>query len=228
MKTYKEFINVLKANQDLKYRDFHKKLTFTKYEIIGIRAPVLRSIAKEIVKDDYKSFLNSVKSTYYEEVFIEGLVIASLPEEKLFNYLPKFISKIDNWAICDSFCSSLKIVKNDYPKYFSYFKSYINSGEEFKVRVALVVFLNFYIKEEYLKELFDLIDSITLDKYYVDMAIAWLLTEMFIKYPKETEIYLSITKINDFTFNKTISKICDSYRISREEKEKLKKLRRQI
>jgi len=58
------------------------------------------------------------------------------------------------------------------------------------------------------------------------MAIAWLLAECFIKYPKETDDYLTKSKINNFTFNKTISKICDSYRVSKEEKERLKSMRR--
>jgi len=223
---YNAFINYLKSLQDLKYKEFHSKLTFTKYEIIGIRVPLLRKIAKEIINSNYKKFLNDVGSLYYEEVFIEGLVITSLKEDELLNYLPKFIKKIDNWAICDSFCNSLKIVKKDYKKYFDYFKNYLKSNDEFTIRVALVVFLSFYVNEDYINEIFGLIDQITIDKYYVNMAIAWLLAECFIKYPKETDDYLTKSKINNFTFNKTISKICDSYRVSKEEKERLKSMRR--
>lgn len=223
---YDDFINYLKSLQDIEYKKFHQKLTTTKYEIIGIRVPILRSIAKEIIKTNYKKFLNDVGSTYYEEVFIEGLVIASLPEEDLFFYLPTYINKIDNWAICDSFCNSLKFIEKDPDKYFDYFKNYLTSKEEFKIRVGLVVLLNFYVQEKYLKDIFDLIDNIKIDKYYVNMASAWLLAEMYIKYPNETLEYLKRSKVNNFTFNKTISKICDSYRISKEEKERLKKMRR--
>lgn len=223
---YDDFVNYLKSLQDLEYKKFHQKLTFTKYEIIGIRVPILRKIAAYIIKGDYRKFLNEVGNKYYEEVFIEGLVIASLPEEELFHYLPTFIKKIDNWAICDSFCNSLKVIKNNPNKYFDYFKDYLFSNREFVIRVGLVIFLNFYVTEEYLKEIFKLIDQITLDKYYVNMAVSWLLAECFIKYPEETKEYLKITKINNFTFNKTISKICDSYRVSKETKERLKKMRR--
>lgn len=223
---YDDFINYLKSLQDIEYKKFHEKLTTTKYEIIGIRVPILRRIAKEIIKTNYKKFLSDVGSTYYEEVFIEGLVIASLPEEDLFSYLQKFVNKIDNWAICDSFCNSLKFIKKDPDKYFSYFKDCVLSKEEFKIRVGLVILLNYYIQEKYIKDIFDLIDNIKVDKYYVNMAAAWLLAEMYIKYPTITEEYLNITNINDFTFNKTISKICDSYRVSKKEKERLKKMRR--
>lgn len=224
--TYEQFIDYLKLNQDLKYKEFHKKLTFTKYEIIGVKVPILRRIAKEILKSDYKTFLKDVKTKYYEEVFIEGIIVASLKEEEFFHYLPEYVSKIDNWAICDSFCNSLKIVKNDYQKYFEYFKNYLYSEEEFKVRVALIVYLNFYVNEKYLDEIFELIDKITLDKYYVNMATSWLLAEMFIKYPAKTINYLKKSKVNNFVFNKTISKIRDSYRVSKEVKEVLKNMRR--
>ncbi|MBQ6687544.1 MAG: DNA alkylation repair protein [Bacilli bacterium] len=223
---YNEFINYLFSLQDLKYKEFNKKLIFTKYEIIGIQVPRLRKIAKEIINSNYKMFLDNVGSTYFEEVFIEGLVIASLPESELMSYLPKFILKIDNWSICDSFCNSLKIIKSNPSKYFEYFSEYIPNKEEFTVRVALVVFLNFYVDKEYLYKIFELIDQIKLDKYYTNMAIAWLLAEMFIKYPEETKRYLTRTKINNFTFNKTISKINDSYRASEDVKIKLKELRR--
>lgn len=225
-KSYKDFIKLLKSKQDKNYKDFHQKLTFTKYEIIGIRVPVLRKIAKEIIKSDYKFFLKEVQNKYYEEILIEGLVIASLEFGEFSKYIQNFIKKIDNWAICDSFCNSLKFIKNNPGKYFDYFKSYIASNDEFTIRVGLVIFLNYYISQEYIEKIFELLDNIKADKYYVNMAIAWLLAEMYIKYPSETRGYLSVTKINDFTFNKTISKICDSYRVSREIKEELKKLRR--
>jgi len=52
---YNAFINYLKSLQDLKYKEFHSKLTFTKYEIIGIRVPLLRKIAKEIINSNYNS-----------------------------------------------------------------------------------------------------------------------------------------------------------------------------
>lgn len=223
---YRDFIQYLLSLQDLKYKEFHQKLTFTKYEIIGIRVPVLRKIAKEIAKNYSEDFLKCLGDKYYEEVFLEGLVIASLPEDKLLKYLPKYVNKIDNWAICDSFCNSLTIVKKDYQKYFEYFKEYLKSSKEFTVRVALVVLLNFYVNENYIEEIFKLVDEIKLDKYYVNMAVAWLLAECYIKYPDKTVNYLKVAKINNFTFNKTISKISDSYRVTKEEKEKLKKMRR--
>ena len=58
------------------------------------------------------------------------------------------------------------------------------------------------------------------------MANAWLLSICYIKYPKETLNYLKRANLDVFTYNKTISKICDSFRVKKEDKDYLKTLRR--
>lgn len=58
------------------------------------------------------------------------------------------------------------------------------------------------------------------------MAEAWLICELYIHYPQVTERYLKNNKLNTFTQNKAISKIRDSYRINKEEKDYLNTLKR--
>ncbi len=226
-KEYSLYIEYLKSLSDESYKEFHSKLTTTKYEILGIRVPIQRKIAKEICKGDIVSFLECSENHYYEEVMIKGFVLASIKEkELLLTYLEPYVSLIDNWAINDGFCNSLKIVSLDKEFWFSYFSKYLKSKNEFKVRVGLIVFLSFYVEEKYLEKIFSLVDEILLDKYYVNMGIAWLLCECFTKYRAITLNYLLKSKVNTFTFNKTISKIRDSYRVSKEDKEYLNSLKR--
>ena len=71
-----------------------------------------------------------------------------------------------------------------------------------------------------------MIDNDNNSFYYVMMAKAWLISECYIKYPKETFEYLKRTNIDDITFNKAISKICDSYRVTKEDKIVLKKMKK--
>ncbi len=228
-KTYQEYIDYLITLKEEQYKIFHSRLTTTKYEILGIRVPTMRKIAHEISKSDSASFLELCKQDYYEEVMIEGFVLAHIKEKEIvLKYLDHYVDLIDNWAICDSFCNSLKIVKTDKDFWFQYFKKYLNCKEEFKIRVALIVYLNFYIEENYLTEIFNLIDTLTIDKYYVNMGMAWLLCECFTKYREETLKFLLKSKINTFTFNKTISKIKESYRVSSEDKLYLNTLKRKI
>lgn len=224
---YQEYIEYLKKLRDDKYKNFHSKLTTTKYEILGITLPMQRRIAKEICKGDIISFLEFNSTEYYEEVLIRGLVIATIKDKDLFlNNLDNYVLQIDNWGICDSFCNSLKIINLNKEYWFSYFINYLNSDKEFVVRVGLVIFLDFFVEDDYVERIFELVEDIKLDKYYVNMAIAWLLCECFIKFREETLKYLEKSCVNTFTFNKTISKIRDSYRVSLDDKEYLKSLKR--
>ena len=54
--SYQKYQNSLKNQADSKYREFQKKLTTTRYEILGISVPKLRQIAKQISKTDLFSF----------------------------------------------------------------------------------------------------------------------------------------------------------------------------
>lgn len=226
-KSYQEFISYLISIKDEKYCDFNSKICKTKYKMLGIRLPMLRKIAKNIMKTDYLTFLSNVKNNYYEEVMLEGLVIASIKNENLFfKYFNKYIKKIDDWSVCDSVCNSLIVLKNDKEKNFTYFKELALNESEFISRVGLVTILNCYIKEEYFKDIFDILNTIKSNKYYINMAEAWLICELYIKEPKTTLEYIKNNKLNTFTHNKAIQKIRESYRVSKEKKEFLNKLKR--
>lgn len=222
---YKEFKKYLKEIGEENYKIFHKKLTPTKYEILGIRVPIQRKIAKEISKGNVISFLALCETDYYEEINIEGFVIANL-KENFDLYFDKFIEKIDNWATCDSFCNSIKQIEKNKEKYFKKITELLKETHPFKVRVGVVLLLSYYVEEKYIKEIILKIEEIKREEYYINMAIAWLIAECFIKYPKITMPYIKENNLSSFTQNKTISKIRDSYRVSKEIKEELKKYRK--
>ncbi len=224
---YQEYIKYLKSIKEESYACFHKKLTPTKYEILGIRVPIQRKIAKEILKGNVDSFLSCCGMTYYEEVNIEGFVISSLKEEEKFDfYFHRFLPKIDNWAICDGFCSHMNIILKKKPKYFSEIKQLLKSKNDFTVRVGIVLLLHYYVDKEYIDQIFSLVSEIKNQNYYVKMAIAWLVAECYIKFPLITYDYLKENHLDVFTHNKTISKVCDSYRVTKEQKDLLRSLHR--
>ena len=225
-KTYKEYINYLISLKEDDYKDFTKKLINTKYEILGIRLPILRKIAKQIVKSNYNQYLKFNNPKYYEEVMIKGFVIAYLNNEDILdNYLYEQIDNIDNWSLCDSFCNSIKIVKGK-DKYFKIFKKLTESNKEYYVRVGLVSILNHFVNDKYIDDIFNILDNIKLDTYYVNMAASWLLCECFIKCREQTMKYLNKSKLNKFSFNKGIQKCIESYRISKSDKEYLRKIKK--
>ena len=59
------------------------------------------------------------------------------------------------------------------------------------------------------------------------MAAAWAVSVCYVKFPEKTEVFLRKNLLDDFTHNKAIQKIRESYRVSKEDKERLKELRRE-
>ena len=218
-----ELIKILKENEDIEYKKFSERIIDTNYPMIGVRTPILKKLSKSMSLDVLE--LNNEK--YYEEVLLKLFVISNIKDKEEYDkYFNKYIYKIDCWSLCDSFVTASKIVKKNKEHYFNVVKELLKDDYLFAVRVGLVILLNYYVEEEYLSKIFDLVDNINREEYYIKMAIAWLLSICYIKYPKETSKYLDNTKIDDFTYNKTISKICDSYRIDKKTKQELKKKRR--
>lgn len=214
--------------QDLKYREFHSSLCPNVDKIIGVRIPQLRMMAKEIATSDCKDFLENVQDEYYEELVLQGLVIgyAKISIEETFEYLQKFVPKINSWAVCDTTCSNLKITKKHMQEMWNFLGQYINSDKEYEIRFALVMYLNYFLADEYIDEILQKIDKIKNKDYYVQMAIAWLVSFAYIKQREKTEKFLLQNNLDEFTQNKSIQKICESYRVSNEEKEKLRKYKK--
>lgn len=218
--TYREFINYLKSISEKEYKQFSEKITFTKYEILGIRLPKLRKISKEICECDYQSFLKVSKSTYYEEVMIKLLVIANIKDlDECMIYFDNAVALIDNWALCDTFCNSLKLVNKNKEYFLAKIDELMNSNKTYHIRVGLILLLCFYVEEKYLDLICKYLDCIKSDEYYVNMAEAWLVCEIFIKYENVGLKYLEHNELNKFTINKSISKIRDSYRVDKEMKD---------
>ena len=226
-KDYEMYVDYLKSLQDENYRKFHQNLTTTRYEILGLRVPMQRKIAKEISKGNIEEFFCFCKDKYYEEVNIEGFVLAGIKDLSLLEkYFDSFVLKIDNWAICDGFCNSLKIVQKNKECFWKKIQELLKKEETFSVRVGLILLLCFYVEKEYIFDILQLVKTVTHEEYYVGMGLAWLLAECYIKYPEETLVLLKEKSLSSFVQNKTISKIRDSYRVSKEEKEFLQSLKK--
>lgn len=222
---YKDFIDYLFSIRDLKYSNFHSSLKVA--DVIGIRVPILKMIARDIVKGNYREFLSLLKNNYYEEITLYGLIVSNIKDlESSVFYLELFKERINNWSSCDTFCSSYKIVKKNKDFFEKYISKNINSNNFWVRRMCFVLLLDYYIEQEYLEKIFNLCDNYNTNDYYVKMAVAWLISICYIKYPDATLDYIKNNKLDGFTHNKAISKIKDSQRVSKENKKYLDTLRR--
>ncbi len=214
------------ALADEKYKEFHGGLCPNTNNIVGVRVPVLRNYAKDLAKQDWKTYLENAQDEYYEEVMLQGMVIglAKMPIQEKLQQIKKFVPKIDNWAVCDVSCAGFKVKEKE--QLWEFIKTYQNSKKEFELRFMIVMMLDHFVEEKYVQSIFATIDTIKNDEYYVQMAVAWLLSVLYVKFPKETLVYLKRTNIDNFTFNKAIQKMIESYRVNKEDKEMLRKLKR--
>lgn len=214
---------------DAKYKEFSAGLCpGVNIEMLGVRIPKIRKLAKEIVKDNPEEYLKNPQEKYFEELMLQALVIANLKIdlEKKKEYIISFVPKINSWAICDSFCVDLKDADKNPEFFWKIISKYFKSKKEYEIRFAIVMLLDHYVKEEYIDKIFEVVDNIKNEEYYVEMGIAWLVAEMYIKFPKQTMEYLKNCKLNKFTYNKALQKARESYRVSKEEKEILNKMKK--
>ena len=216
---------------DSKYKSFHSNLCPGINNILGIRVPVLREYAKKLIKKySFEELINNIDDEYYEEIMLQGMLIG-LNSKENFNvikkYIEDYIPKIDNWAICDTFCAGLKIVNQNKENMWGFIKQYLDSDQEFYLRFAIVIILDYYIEEKYLEEIFRIFNNIQSEYYYVKMAIAWAISISLIKYYDKTINYLeNNSKIDKWTYNKSLQKAIESYRITKDQKELLKNMKK--
>ena len=220
---------LLKAEKN--YQKFSQSLLPNIDNVLGVRLPILRKIAKEIyTQTDWQKFLKQNDFEYMEETMLQAMVIGLVKDEpeNILKLVNDFVPKIDNWSVCDSFCTGLKFVTKNQELVWEFIQPYFNSDKEYDIRFAFVILLEYFTNENYIDECLKRIDEFKDTRYYAQMACAWALSICYIKFPKKTLAYLKKSKLDNWTFNKGIQKICESLRVDKESKNKLKALKRRF
>lgn len=213
---------------DEKYQKFQSALIPGQDRLIGVRLPQLRELAKEIAKGDWRDYLDHARDEYYEEIMLQGLVIgyAKASPDEILEYTARFIPKIDNWGVCDSFCTGWKLSKKQPDMVWNFIQPYLQSDREFDLRFAVIMLLAYYITEQYIDEVLSSLDRIRHDGYYVKMGVAWAVSVCYVKFPEKTMDYLKRCSLDDFTFNKSLQKILESFRVDQESKALIRAMKR--
>jgi 3-methyladenine DNA glycosylase AlkD len=226
----KKIKNELLSMQDKTYKDFHSKLmpTINSNSIIGIRVPILRDYAKKLFKENsiesLNSFLKNLPHEFYEENNIHAFIIEKINnfDECIF-YLNEFLPYIDNWATCDML--NPKIFKTNCEKLLEKIYQWINSDSVYTVRFAIGMLMRYFLDEKFETKYLDLVASINSEEYYINMMRAWFFATALAKQYEQTLPYIKNYSLDKWTHNKTIQKANESFRISKEQKEELKKFR---
>ena len=217
--------------QDLKYRDFHSKLmpTVEKEKVIGVRTPKLRKYTSFFLKlssqTEIETFMHTLPHKYYEEDNLHGFIIERIKDyEECIDALNAFLPYIDNWATCDMM--NPKVLKKEPERLLGQIKRWLKAKETYVVRFAMGCLMNYYLDEYFKAECPEMVAEVQSDEYYIQMMQAWYFATALAKQYNTILPYLLEHKLSMWVHNKTIQKAVESYRITANQKEYLKTLKR--
>ena len=220
----------LKKLQDTGYRDMQVTIipTVEAGSIIGVRTPALRQLAKEISKrDDVSLFLGDIPHKYFEENQLHAFILSGMKDaEKCIKLVDKFLPYVDNWATCDQM--SPKIFKKNKELLLDYIDKWIKSELTYVKRFAVGMLMEHFLDEDFKTSYLTRVSKIRSDEYYVNMMTAWYFATALAKQYDAALPFIEGNKLDKWTHNKTIQKAVESYRITPEQKEYLKTLKRKV
>lgn len=228
VKPMQKILDKLYALSSNKIGEFANSLIPNAKPMIGVRIPEVRKLAKEIIKDDPLAFIHKNDLSYYELELLQGIVIAGMKKD-LMEKLPlinDFIYQIHDWSVCDTFCSSFKLTKKDEDIMWHFLLNYLSSKYEFVKRFVVVMMMGHFLTDKYIDQVIQIVDQMSDDRYYYRMGAAWLIATMMAKYPDKTLVYLQHHHLDDWTYNKALQKMLESYRVSDEMKIIIRELKK--
>lgn len=210
------------------YKAFNRKIIPTNQQVLGVRLPILRKIAKRITAGEPLNFIRSDKKNIFEMILLEGMVLSYMDHsfKELLPLTENFLLKVDNWAQIDSTVCDFKGIEREKEDVLEVVKSWLKSDREFTVRAGLVVLLAHYVEQKHLPLIFTLSQDVTHTGYYVFMGNAWLISVCMAKFPDETIAFFIDNNLSNKIHNKAIQKSCESNRVSKAHKAILKELKR--
>ncbi len=216
------------ALRDEKYKAFHSKLipTVNPQTIIGVRTPELRKLAKQIEREpETQEFLHTLPHRYYEENNLHDFLLERIKDYPTFlAELNAFLPYIDNWATCDGLRP--KCVKKHLPEFLQEIRGWIQSERTYTIRFGINMLMSFYLDDAFQEEYLSWVAQVQSEEYYVQMMQAWYFATALAKQWDYTVLYLQQEKLCTWVHNKTIQKAIESRRISTQQKQLLRTLKR--
>ena len=210
--------------QDVKFREFHSRLipNIDPATVIGVRAPELRRLAKEIGEDE--GFLRALPHEYYEENQLHALIITGMKDfGGCIARLDEFLPYADNWATTD--IMTVKLFKKHTAELLPHIRRWLDSGRTYTVRYAVGCLMNFCLDGEFRPEYPEMVSGVDCGDYYVSMMVAWYFATALAKQYDAVIPYIEGRRLDTATHRRTIQKAVESFRITDEQKAYLRMLR---
>jgi len=212
---------------DAEYRRFTSKLmpTVPFEKVIGVRTPLLRGYAKEMDLSLAKEFLENLPHTYYEENNLHAFLLERINDyDECVAELDRFLPYIDNWATCDMMRP--KVLGKHKDLLLEDIKRWLKSNDVYAIRFAIEMLMVHFLEDAFSEEYPHLVASVKSEEYYIKMMQAWYFATALAKQYSSAVRYLEEELLDPWVHNKTISKACESFRVSEERKTYFKSLRK--
>ena len=216
----KKLKELAKGNSE--YAVFNKRIVNTKMNMIGVRLPDMRKLAKEISKGMDKEavfeFLKEADKNSYEEVIMAGLVIdyAKVTDEERIELTREYLKYADSWAQIDTFAGKLK--NPDEKLWWDFAVECLQSEAEFTARYGVIRLMETFLTEGYIPKVFKALRKVKNDGYYVKMGMAWLYAEASLRDFETTMAEMDQQAIDPWTRRKALQKMLESFRLTEEQK----------
>ncbi|MBQ4376178.1 MAG: DNA alkylation repair protein [Bacteroidales bacterium] len=225
--TTNEIRSKLFALRDEKYAAFQAPLipTVNPDTFIGVRTPVLRSLAKEIVRQDWVGeFLADLPHRYFDENQLHAFIIATIGDfAAAIAAVERFLPYVDNWATCDQLLP--RAFRRSHADLLPYIERWVASDHEYTVRFGLGTIMQHYLDSDFDTRYLDWACAIQRDEYYIKMMQAWLFATALAKQYDATLPYIEQHRLAPWTHNKTIQKAIESFRVPQPHKDYLRTLK---
>lgn len=224
---YAALLERLRAQSDEKYRVFNESLMPGTEHTLGVRVPVLRGMAKELLRGDWRGFLAQAQPASHEERLLWGMVCAGARcglDEKL-SLLRTFIPVINNWGVCDITAGDCKWKEAELPAVWDFLEPDLTAVDEFQVRFAVVQLMDYFCGGDWIDRTLAAYRRVSHPGYYVTMALAWGLSVFFVRQREKTLPLLEQRVFSPAVHNKAIQKCRESLRVSAGDKAYLNTLK---
>ncbi len=202
------------------YAVFNQRIVNTKMEVIGVRVPDLRRLARELAGNMSAadiSRLLATPSNLYECVLLCGLLInrAKISDEEAISLTRQYLPRVDSWAHIDVFVEKKRRFAGEV--WWDFALECLQSEAEFAVRCGVISLMTNFLDEAHIDQVFAVLRNVRHDGYYVKMALAWLYATTAVHFFDLTLAELENEHIDAWTRNKSYQKMRESRRFTPEQ-----------
>ena len=210
------------------YAAFQRKLlpNVSPERIVGVRTPLLRSLAKELLKSgEAEAFIATLPHPTFDENQLHAFILSAMKDcRRCLGEVERFLPFVDNWATCDQL--SPTCFRRHKAELLPAIAAWMNAEHEYTIRFGIGMLMQHFLDcPDFNPRFLDDVARIRRDEYYVRMMQAWYFATALAKQYDATLPYIEQQRLDRWTHNRTIQKAVESFRITTEQKAHLRSLK---